>query len=513
MGSNRLTNKRPDPHPRISSARVQKPNRSADGPTHEPTGPSVGGSQPAGPVPLDVMPSAAQPRTLDDDPEIIYLRPFGIYLDWLTVNMRAPEGATMRLLPWQQIEPVTWTWEPHMVERAAREGLTEDDLAPIYTVEPTDLRTAQFERVSYVLDENREKVATVWHTPHDNRLHTPNWIQVQFSNPTLYDGRWATLFRMFRVLGCELSGISRVDIACDGVSGEGGNWPQVVDRAWKGEARYYGHCDWLARSSRGKAIGGEFGTRKSNKFIRAYNKTREMKRKGTKRHIVDRWAMDLGYDPTAGELVKDVNRFEVQLKGKEVRRYFPEEKGAQGVSFLLSLSDRQRLVDVFASMAVEMFDFRTYAKRARDAQYISRWDWSAVATNGPRIAHRAQRNYAITDYTIKANLRAMWQTGTVMGVRQVLQTAEHVAKAGGPHIQKWYAMKKEQWRKYYAKLDLAGDQRTVNYFHSLARDPDEPLEQMPDDWSTTLQSEEIRRLASGEFNDFPFGPDSSPGRA
>lgn len=392
--------------------------------------------------------------------------------------MRGPEPHPLRRLPWDNLEPVQWK----QGETGATDGL--------YFTEPTTIRTRTFDRVTYIIDERREKVATVWHQPHDNRLHSSQWVQVQFANETLYTGKWATLFQMFRAVGCELTGISRIDISADGLEGEGGDFPQVIERAWHGAAKYYGKCDWLARASRGRVIGGEFGTKASNKFIRAYRKKREMKRKGIKAHIVSKWTNALGYDPMT--VSQEVNRFEVVLKGKEIRRYFPDEKGAHAAEFLLSMSDASNLVDVFASMAVDMFDFRTRAKRARDAQKITAWSWDRVTQWPPAIAFRATRNLAVTAYTIKSNLRAMFQVGLVTSDPSIHELALHVARSAGPSFVTWYQAKRIQWTKEFGRLARAGDPATLEYFHRLKDAENEPERLTEAEWQRRKAFEDIR---------------------
>jgi hypothetical protein len=94
-----------------------------------------------------------------------------------------------------------------------------------------------------------------------------------------------------------------------------------------------------------------------------------MKSKGVKPHIVEAWCNAFGFDPMNAEGC-EVNRFEVALKGKEIRRYFEGESSAEWV---LKLADVGQRVEVFASMAPGMFDFRIPAERARDAVPVAVW--------------------------------------------------------------------------------------------------------------------------------------------
>jgi hypothetical protein len=372
----------------------------------------------------------------------VQLRPITVNLDWLTVNMVGPDADGV---PWNVDQPVPW-WE----ERDADEWIW---------VKPAGIATAQFRKVSYVVDAHGRKMATIAFEPHQH-VHGQRWMQVQFANETLYDGSWTGIFRRLRWCGCTYTGISRVDIAADGIEGDGGDWPLVIGMASTGTVRYYGKCEWLVRTSRRTVVGAEFGTRSSNKFIRAYRKKREMKSKGIKPHIVDAWINALGWNPMDQPV--EINRLEIQLKGKEIRRYFSGERDAE---WMLNLSSPKNRVDVMASMAESMFDFRTVADRARDSVPVQSWDWSNIAP--VQYHHREPRKHAVSDHTIKTHLRAMYHVGCVMGDQATLATAVHVAESAGPEMAAWYFRKQREWNRELAMIAKHGDARTMAYFNAL----------------------------------------------
>jgi hypothetical protein len=378
--------------------------------------------------------------------EPVLLRPYAVNLDWLTINMRGPEDdGRPGLYPWGVTEPASW--------------FDEREPDTIVWVMPTTHRTAQFSRVAYINNGDGEKLATVSFSPHQN-LHGPGWMQIQFANHTLYGGEWTNIFRRFRYAGCEYLSISRVDIAADGIEGEGGDWPTVLNMAARNECRYYGKCEWLTRTNRRTVIGGEFGSRSSNKFVRAYRKKREMKVKGVKPHIVNAWINALGFNPM--EAPVEVNRYEIQLKGREIRRYFPDERNAD---WLLNLSANQTRTNVIASMAESLFDFRIAAERARDSVPVCKWDWTGIAP--VEYHYREPRKYAVTDHTIKTHLRAMFMVGAIMSDPDTMYTAERVATAAGSEILEWYSRKRFEWMKEIAQVHRHGDKRTMAYWASL----------------------------------------------
>lgn len=370
--------------------------------------------------------------------EPVTLRPGAVLLDWLTLNLRAPDPGPWGH-PWTSPRPQRWVYDLDV----------SPDYWCVYLAEPTDIVTAQFRRVTYITRPDGTKAATVWSDPHNGALSDPRWVQVQFANDALHTGEWVALFRMFRAYGCELRGVSRVDISADGIEGQGGEFPRVVQGAIDGRWRYYGHGSWRPELFRSKVTGFNFGTRGSNKYVRAYRKAREMKHKGVKPWVVDAWARAWGFDVYAAGM--EVNRMEVQTKAKELRRYFP---ACDSVEWVEGLNDEQRRVDVFASMAPGIFDFRTHAKRARDAEPVVRWDWSGVAQD-VQTATRAQRTHGFTDHTIKTNLRAMWQVATGTSCSTTHEAARAFARSCGAAWEEWYERKRYEWAREWVRYETA----------------------------------------------------------
>lgn len=389
----------------------------------------------------------------------IVLAPGMVSLDWLTLNMREPEARASEL-PWRSVNPRKWIDGENFAGQLV--GRRE------YITQATDLRTAQFAHIAYINDDMGEKMATVSFAPHNLKIAAPEWIQVQFSNVALYTGEWWVLAQMFLAIGCRHDSISRVDIAVDGLAGDGGDFPDVVQLANRGEARYYGKADWLQRSQRSRVIGAEFGSRASNKFVRAYRKKREMKAKGEKVHITKAWERAFGFDVWAHPKA-EVNRFEVQLRGKEVRRYFPDESDP---AWVLGLAHTGQQLDVFASMAPGIFDFRTVADRARDAQPVCVWDFSRIDAGGADVSFRAERNVSLSDHTIKVGLRSMFMVASTMCDPVGLEMCERYAEASGARFVEWFERKRMEWVRDFAKLAAAGDGNAQRIFKALGERSD-----------------------------------------
>lgn len=363
----------------------------------------------------------------DSGGDPITLAPFAVALDWLTLSMHGAPGTFRRTEPWP---------------------FRSEELAPgrQFVLRPTPHSTPVFSTVAYIEDEDGEKVATITADPHNLTCGPDTWFHLQFANRTLYTGEWITLYHIIRwAMGCTFASICRVDIACDGLDGDGGDYFSAIQRSWTGEARYYGKADWRPRFRRARIEGAEFGTRASNKFMRAYNKTRELKQVHRKPHIESHWTMKLGWNPM--DTGAQVNRLELQVKGKEVRRYFARENDEHWVMSLAKPTEQVRL---FASMVPKVFDFRIPAERARDAVPIVAWDWTRLTERPPILAERAPKTYAMTDHSVKVVLKKMWEMSHVTCNSEPHSFALAFASNVGPHMVEWYNSRQQQWRKELA---------------------------------------------------------------
>lgn len=381
-----------------------------------------------------------------------------VSLDWLTVNGRC--------------KPSTFPASPsHETTAWGRADLWAERIG--LCLVPSDNRTAHFARIAYLCDRGGEKLATIVADPHSAALFPPDYAQVQFSNVTLYtdanDGTgrplWLALWTLIERAGFTYTGLSRVDLAADALADDGGGFVDVVSSCVMGNAgRYYGASGWTPRFQRSKVVAFEMGARRSNKFLRCYCKSRELRAAGRgKRHIVDAWFHRLGFDPT--ELGREVNRFELQVKGKELRRYFPEE-GAPG--YLHRLADAQHRVEALASMAVGMFDFRTWAERAREAVPLCRWDWTGAAA--PFVpAKRERRTLTLNERVLKMTLRTLYLHHLATGARESRDNVREMVSDAGPAFAAWYGRAKERWRKESCSLlNAARDGENVGLFDRLS---------------------------------------------
>lgn len=398
------------------------------------------------------VPASFVPANAPTDPFVpILLKPFCILLDWLTVNMRGP----WRSMPRADV-PQFWKVE---------------DITLLYHTQQRG--TEHHDRRDFITDGHGQRLATILSEPRGIHAKNPQWIQVTFDSCTLQDGSWSGIFWALRAMGCEHVSVSRMDIAADGLQGSGGDFLRVINAAEKGHGRYYGKAEWSTDHKRGNVSDASFGKRASDKYLRCYNKSKEMKQKGVKQHIVNAWIAARG-----GEVLPrgvDVERLEVQLRDKELDRYIPN---ARDPSFLATMTQQAKRRDVFASTVVGIpgrlgiFDFRTHAERARNARPLAVWDFSDCGTEWDlRLATRQERMYAINDHSIKMACGHLYKTALALSLPELMATAELTARAGGDGMAEWYFGKVKVWQAEHRALMQANDPRTIAYFRNL-RDMD-----------------------------------------
>lgn len=143
---------------------------------------------------------------------------------------------------------------------------------------------------------------------------TRSLSQLRIENHLLYRSGWLGIYSaILRGLGVVLNNVTRVDISVDG-----GEFLSQYQRLVGGEYKKLGRASHACYfDSNDKVTGFYIGSRSSERYVRGYSKTGEIKQAGGhKSYILDSWkkAGLAAYDSGKG----DVDRLEVVLKAKAI---------------------------------------------------------------------------------------------------------------------------------------------------------------------------------------------------
>jgi len=384
----------------------------------------------------------------------IELRPFVTMVDWLSVTATGP---------FWSVELAVGDWAPW-------DGLNMRPGAMLLSMDPPREWGKRF----YLMDSvGGEKLATILAAPTNRKIHARDAMVMQFHNQTLAPGEWREIGEALWSMGCTYTGVQRIDIAADGWIndilpeggdsmgarewqvervGGGGDFIQVVQAALAGFGRYYGPANtrWGTEQLGSQWNGFNFGTRAANKFLRCYRKKREMKAKGHKPHIAAAWSAALGgYNVMSDP--REVGRLEVQMKGREFRRYY----GGEGDwSKLCQIHDPVLRAGIYSSAIESMFDFRTWPRdgRARTAKPMARWDWSIACKAPPPKFTREKKRIGIGEERVKTVLHFLHDIAWINGDPEAMQMAERLAVAAGDGMREYLRRKAPAWAAQCAQV-------------------------------------------------------------
>lgn len=301
----------------------------------------------------------------------------------------------------------------------------------------------------YLTDRAGHRLVTILAAPENVERNPRDYYTAQFDNSVLATGEWRELHRALIGAGSNHAAVLRVDIAADGwvntdgTVGGGGDFLSVVQAANLGFGRYYGKGKWALYHEKSYMNGFDFGKKSNGKYMRCYYKKMEMIVKGHKPHISAAWDAATGIDTMADP--REVGRLEVQLKGKELRRYFKGESDPEQLA--ATLHDPGKRAGLFHATTRTLFDFRSWSEdgRARSAFPLHVWDWSQCTTNGPERYQRDQRARKTTAHAAKVGLHYLHELYRITGDPELLQLKERTAAALGSEFIDYCRRKERQW--------------------------------------------------------------------
>lgn len=196
--------------------------------------------------------------------------------------------------------------------------------------------------------------------PREGNALQPQFVQFTALNHTLYEvGFMAEFTTVSEVLGWKWRNPTRIDIALDGQG-----FHQIIKDVLYGKVRQLGSATYgLHFQSQNRLQGYTWGKGDSDKYMRCYDKTEELK-KSNKWYIKEFW------ERAGLDLSKNVQRLEIVLRNDELKKYPDFDP--------LQLGDPQHLASLMRSAFQKWFQFKdkdsdTNVTRMDDIEYIN-WD-------------------------------------------------------------------------------------------------------------------------------------------
>ena len=187
--------------------------------------------------------------------------------------------------------------------------------------------TKNFKNSALIWMDGKEFGSIFWN-PYEGSVLDCCFAQFQLKNNQMYEGLQhvkVSLLEFFSDYRLTWSGWNRIDLALDGnldyngVFGDGllpNNVSNLSKMVFSEKVKFTGREKAFTAytTTTGRNTGWSFGLKSSDRFLRFYNKSDEMRKKANKPYICDYWRHFLGLD-----MEQDVYRFEIQLNRRFVR--------------------------------------------------------------------------------------------------------------------------------------------------------------------------------------------------
>lgn len=214
-----------------------------------------------------------------------------------------------------------------------------------------------FNNVSTVYFEGF-KIGELRYNPRNSAIMEPDTVSFKADNCILYMENFSELIeQMANRLGLKFHHVSKLDICADGAG-----LLQPID-SW-----FRGHCEKVSntkvtpyfRTEQGKPFleGYHIGSRRSDKFARAYYKRRELNTSG-KFYIQQFWETNKLAEKCGTD---DIQRLELSLKNNEIKKWLTKKERNTWEGFKEILDSTLRIAELFKASIASIFDFREVAQ-------------------------------------------------------------------------------------------------------------------------------------------------------
>ena len=286
-------------------------------------------------------------------------------------------------------------------------------------------------KYSYEIFYNTKLFGKCHCSPRSPEILKADSIQLKIENNVLYElGYLDDVKHLFKTCSWKVLNTSRVDIALDGVK-----VLHLMDKFLRDEIQKLGKAKVNTYfTGKRELTGFDVGSRSSNKWITAYDKTLELE-KSNKHYIKDFWAAT-GLDFKE----QNIERLELKLRNEEMKKIINFD--------WTQLDNFEYLASVFRSTMKNFFEFieitkDTNVSRAKRIEFIE-WDFLGAILL-PRLSTQETNEV----YRMKQAAKTMFWNYLACGREYYSQIAQELAI--NVNCLDWYANKCEDWKHEFYK--------------------------------------------------------------
>lgn len=316
------------------------------------------------------------------------------------------------------------------------------------------MRTANFNKV-FTMWYQGQSIATISSSSNSQHILL-NRAHLKFENSLFYDGRIKDIAcAIVENFSIKFISISRLDLACDGVYLHNFlNSYLYHDEKTSIRTRINRYCQHdniqpvnlstenIRTYSFDSFYIGQMGNRslsrsRSERFIRYYNKTREVQETGKKQYVLDYYKNN-GFD-----LEKDVYRFEIQFSSSHLAKLKDFN--------WLHIFEPEKLQKLFQSGTINLFDFY-YKEEKKPAKYCTK----VVIFKDFAVSRYERIKKEVLDKTrtIRVGIKRMVSeilTGTMSGISNI-ETAGNAIRTVSAwlksyNLRDWFLNRYPHWLK------------------------------------------------------------------
>lgn len=312
-----------------------------------------------------------------------------ITLDWLELNFKV-------------VAPVDGGGHSffHLLKRDSDELKLTVGNDRVHITFAENIRTRVFSR-AHEIRVNGVRWGTMFHTPYTDLIKDETDLTWKVDNAVLYSDFWEVFQNLVFALGFSLEGVKRIDIAADGFGFLAPMREVKLERVAVVGAPMINFT----------VLGGEgvkaftIGSRRSDRYVRCYNKGLEIEQSSKKYYILDWWQQN-GIAP---ECFDDVERLEVSMKGKTFHRMFPRVT----METLPEVFSAENMKAMFEATTRRLYEFRekTTGKITR-AKKLFEIQWEVLGERKLRLSPLdCTKRIRSIQTAIKTNYQLFLKTG------------------------------------------------------------------------------------------------------